>query len=155
MAMLEHPRLTGSLRASYLVNDTFDLAHHQSCRAQALARARLRRSKGTGAGFSWAAFAGGGAAAADPGAVGARAQHKRLIAVVGGMVGAEVSSEELHGAAALVYEVLGRESSVRRARRRHRLCRTGAFQGGADPRGLPPRLARLDPRPRHRTPLHW
>jgi hypothetical protein len=34
MAMLEHPRLTGALRSSYLLHDTFDLAHHQACRAQ-------------------------------------------------------------------------------------------------------------------------
>ena len=65
--------------------------------------------QGGGSGFSWTAFAGGAASGSDAETKTAREQHKRLISVVSGMVGGDVSSEELHGAAQLVYDLLGSE----------------------------------------------
>ena len=89
-----------------------------AARPQAAAAARARRARSGGDNcFSWAQFAGGNTAK-DAAAVAARENHHKLLKLVAEMLGGEASSQELHGAAQLVFDVLsaaGRSPADRRA----------------------------------------
>ena len=102
----EPPRLSGALRAQQGGGTLLDLAYLMSSRPKEVAQARIRRSKQGADCFSWARFAGASHGAKDGGAAEARITHQRFLKSVSDMLGSEVSSEQLHGAARLVFDVL-------------------------------------------------
>jgi activating signal cointegrator complex subunit 3 len=119
-AMQEPPRLAGALRAQLGGGSALDLPHLMAVRPQAAAKAstRARSSRASAECFSWSRFAGAAHGSRDGATAAARHCHHKFLQLVADMLGGEASSEQLHGAAQAVYDVLtapGKSPADRRA----------------------------------------